>query len=150
MQAPCSLQPCLQTFRTSGIALTLGAAPWLAEAALVSVMLGLVMKLPVWLAILGGCLLAATGPCSLTVGMAELQRQGYGAQSGQAPPFLASQCIALKGHPMLTHVSYKQWHEQQPFEPVSILLALQGNLLGAVHDMLCLADARRCAVTCQS
>ena len=51
---------------------------------------------------------------------------------------------------MLTHVSYKQRHEQQPFEPVSVLLALQGNLLGAVHDMLCLADARRCPVTCQS
>ena len=103
MQAPCSLYPRLQTFRTSSIALTLGMAPWLAEAALVSVMLGLVMKLPVWLAILGGCLLAATGPCSLTVGMAELQRQGYGAQSGQAPLFLAFQCTALKGPPHAAH-----------------------------------------------
>ena len=148
MQATCSFYPCLQTFRTSGIALTLGMAPWLAEAALVSVMLGLVMKLPVWLAILGGCLLAATGPCSLGVGMAELQRQGYGARSGQAPLFLASQCTAWRGPPMLPDVSYKQ-RAQQLSEYVFVQEALQGNLLGAVPDMLCLADAWRCAVTCR-
>lgn len=124
-------------------------APWLAEAALVSVMLGLVMELPVWLAILGGCLLAATGPCSLTVGMAELQRQGYGAQSGQAPPFLAPQCSVMKGPLMLPTALHKQGHEQQPSESVSVLVASQGNLLRAVRDMLCLADTRCCAATCR-
>ena len=33
--------------------------------------------------------------------------------------------------------------------PVSVLLALKGNLPGAVHDVLCLADAQWRAVTCR-